>query len=455
MTNPLFPNDPHRPTYHLMPPANWMNDPNGLLLWKGETHVFYQYNPNGAFWGTMHWGHAASKDLVHWTHLPVALAPTPGGPDWDGCFSGCAVDNDGVPTFLYTGVSPEVQCLAVSHDDMITWEKYAGNPVIAAPPDGDVTGFRDPCVWKEGNEWVMLIGSGWKGVGGTALLYTSADLIHWTYQHPLCIGHREETGEMWECPDFFPLGDKHILLVSPVGSNTVLYFVGTYADRKFTPEVSGDCDFGRHFYAAKSLADASGRRLLWGWSWEGRTVEAQKAAGWAGVMSLPRELTLRSDNTLGFAPATELQTLRGAHRHFTGALTEPVQGDSLEILAEIAPGDAEAFGLRLRAAPDGSEQTLLTYDRATQRLGLHREQSSLSPDVNRDGQSGKLALAPDETLQLHVFLDRSIIEVFANGRACLTSRIYPARTDSLSLEIYSYGGNAEVRSLDIWDIRAI
>src|SRR5438270_8146407 len=129
--NPAF--DHQRPKYHFLPAAHWMNDPNGPIFWKGKYHMFYQYNPHGAFWGTMHWGHAVSTDMIHWKHLPVALAPTPGGPDKDGVFSGCTVDNDGVPTIIYTGTKPEVQCIATGNDELTTWKKYKGNPVIAGP----------------------------------------------------------------------------------------------------------------------------------------------------------------------------------------------------------------------------------------------------------------------------------------------------------------------------------
>src|SRR5579871_1584310 len=200
---PNFANDPHRPRYHFMPPANWMNDPNGPIYVDGRYHLFYQHNPRAAawgdydnsvpaappppdvVWGSMHWGHAVSTDLVNWRHLPIALTPTPDGPDKNGCFSGCAVIHEGVPTLLYTGVSPECQCLAVSHDGLLTWQKDARNPVIAGPPAGWTrTDFRDPCVWQEGDEWLMLIGTGIKDVGGAALLYRSDDLIHWRYLHP-------------------------------------------------------------------------------------------------------------------------------------------------------------------------------------------------------------------------------------------------------------------------------
>jgi len=144
---------------------------------------------------------------------------------------------------------PQRQCIATSTDDLLTWEKHAGNPVIVAPPEGlDVTGFRDPCVWREGDTWYALIGSGIQGVGGTALLYKSPDLIHWEYVHPLCVGDHHDTGEMWECPDLFPLGtlnedrnkNKHVLLVSIQPEFLYAhYFIGTYADHKFVPEVHG------------------------------------------------------------------------------------------------------------------------------------------------------------------------------------------------------------------------
>ncbi|MGO8731327.1 MAG: glycoside hydrolase family 32 protein [Terriglobia bacterium] len=463
--------DPQRPQYHLMPPANWMNDPNGAILWKGQCHMFYQYNPNGAFWGTMHWGHAVSPDLVHWKHLPVALAPTPGGPDKDGCFSGCAVVDQGVPTIVYTGVSPQVQCIARSDDGMMTWRKYPGNPVIAAPPQGmEITGFRDPCVWREANEWFLAVGSGVKGQGGMVLLYRSRDLMHWDYLHLLCKGRKDEllpgkdavsTGEMWECPDFFPLADKHALIVSTQGG--VIYSLGAYVNHYFHPEVQGKADLGDSYYAPRSMVDEKGRRILWGWIREGRGDTAQRAAGWSGVMSLPRVLTFGNDGTFGMAPPPEIAALRGRHQRFEGlpiipgsfSLLKSVRGDSLEIQAEFEPGASEAVGLTVRSAPDGKEQTSITYHRASSRLLVERERSSLSPDVDHGSQGGPFVLAEDETLKLHVFLDASVIEIFANDRACLTSRVYPSRSDSLGIGTFARGGNARLKALNIWEMRPI
>jgi len=462
--------DPHRPRYHFLPRAHWMNDPNGPIFWNGEYHMFYQHNPNGAFWGTMHWGHAVSRDLVHWKHLPIALAPTPRGPDKNGVFTGCAVINKGVPTLVYTGVSPEVQCLATSDDAMIEWKKHPQNPVIASPPEGlEVTGFRDPCVWWEDDLWHMVIGSGFKGVGGMALLYTSEDLVKWTYHHPLVVGKMDPqargdnpvaTGEMWECPDFFPLGSKHVLIVSTQG--TTRYFVGTYAERKFHPEREGQIDFGA-YYAPKSMLDANGRRILWGWIQERRGDAAQRRAGWSGVLSLPRVPSLDTDGTLRMDPVPELGALRGRSHRFRDlrvtpiepALLQGVSGDGLEIAAEFAPGDAEEIGLRVRSSPDLSEQTLILYDRKNRHLKVDQEKSSLSPEEVRGVTSGLFELAAGETLKLRVFLDGSVVEVFANGRACLTDRVYPTRADSLSLGLVTRGGSARHLHLDVWQMRAI
>ena len=457
-----FPNDPHRPAFHFLPERNWMNDPNGLIQWRGRFHLFYQHNPNGPHHADMHWGHAVSGDLVHWEHLPIALAPTPGGPDKDGVFSGCAVDHDGVPTLVYTGVRPEVQCIATGSEDMLTWTKHAGNPVIPAPPHGlEVTGFRDPWVWREDGVWYMVVGSGIKGKGGAALLYRSPDLLAWEYVQPILVGDKDETGEMWECPCFFPLGGKHVLLVS--AHRTVLYFIGTYRDHVFTPESQGNTDFGGHFYAAQGLLDDQGRRIMWGWMWEGREDEAQRAAGWAGVQSLPRVVTLRDDGKLGIAPADEFSMLRHKHGHWDDVEVAPgapwtpedALGDCLEIQARLAPPRDGATELRVRRSPDGEEETVVRYDASAKTLSVDRARSSLSDTQSKDVRSAPLTPGPDGTLDLHVFVDRSVIEVFANGHCCLTARVYPTRSEATGVAFTAEGGAAAIRELDVWSLKSI
>ena len=453
----------NRPIYHFAPLANWMNDPNGLIQWQGKYHLFYQHNPNGAYWDQMHWGHASSPDLVHWTHLPIALAPTQGGPDKDGCFSGCAINHNGAPTLVYTGTMPEVQCLATSSDGLLTWVKHPANPVIPTPPEGlQVTGFRDPCVWREGDAWLMALGSGFQDVGGAILLYRSTDLVAWKYLGPLCVGDKAETGHIWECPNFFPLGDKHVLIISPVPLKKAIYFVGSYRDHRFAPELSGDVDAGGHLYAPQVFEDMRGRRILFGWLWEGRSKESQKEAGWAGVMSLPRVLSLNADGSLCCAPAPALQTLRGESSHVQDATARTdsearleMQGDALELDVTIQPGDAMLCGLKVRCSPDGAEQTLIGYDRAQGCLFIDRSRSSLSESANHEIYRSAFILQDGEPLRWRVFLDHSVIEVFANDRACLTSRIYPTRADSLGIALFAQGGEARLETLDTWQMHSM
>jgi beta-fructofuranosidase len=499
--------DRHRPQYHFLPPAYHMNDPHGAIYWKGQYHMFYQNHPDETFQSTTCWGHARSSDLVHWKHLPIALAPTPGGPDQNGCWSGCIVINKGTPTIFYTGVSPGVQagdqeqtigyntCMATSDDEMIRWQKYSGNPVIASPPKGlKLLGFRDTNVWLEDDIWYMLIGSGFPKVGPTALLYRSKDLIRWEYMRPLYVGQLDPlkadtyrlmggpqiSGEMWEFPTFFPLGGKRVLLVSTMGINP--YWVGTYADFEFRPETRGQCTFGT-YYSANTQLDATGRRILWGYIRERRSREAQLAAGWSGVLSLPRVLSLTTDGSLRIEPAPQLQVLRSkrlfrrssAVTPSDPALLEHVRGDCLEISAEFESGSAEECGLRVRCAPDLSEETLIVYNRRTRRLVIDTKKSSLygnscswndCPSEKVDAgsmpvgsmpmlQEAQLDLAERELLQLQVFLDGSVVEVFANKRVCITGRVYPSQIGSLHLGLLAIGGDVKLVSTQIWELQPI
>jgi beta-fructofuranosidase len=446
-----------------------MNDPNGLFQWKGQYHLFYQYNPNGPFHRTIHWGHAVSPDLAHWTHLPAALAPTPGGPDQNGCWSGCMVDNDGTPTMIYTGVQPQAQCLAWSDDDLLTWKKYPGNPVLPAPPPHlDLAGhpwdWRDPWVWRDNGLWYLLVGSGIRNAGGTALLYQSPDLLQWEYLQPILIGNQAELGEVWECPNLFRLGEKHVLLVSVIPEfRHTYYLVGAYADHTFTPETVGKTDFGPYFYAALTMLDDQGRRLMWGWLKEGRADQAQRAAGWAGVMSLPRILSTGPGGILRMAPVPELEALRDRHYAWTDVTLTPdsagllngVPGNCLEIMAEFEPAETGQFGFWTHSAPDKAERTLIAYDFARQCLAVDRSHSSLSTSVDREIQTAPLPLAAGELLSLHIFIDGSVIEVFGGSRVCLTSRVYPTRPDSSGLEPTAFNGCARLKSLDVWTMSSI
>lgn len=476
--------DIHRPLYHFVPPANWMNDPNGFIHWQGRYHLFYQYNPDGAYHNNIHWGHAASHDLVHWEDRPVALAPTPDGPDADGCWSGSAVISNGQPVIFYSGVHPQTVCVAFGSDDLNVWTKHPGNPLIAAPPPeidaGHPADFRDPYVWHDGEWWYMVMGSRHNGVGGVVLLYRSADLMAWEYVRPLLVGDQTAfepfwTGSVWECPNLIPVGGRHVLIVSYQNFDTghLLfpgYYVGHFFDDQFMAGEPKVLEYGGYLYAPQAIVDEKGRSLLLGWLLEGRSKEAQLAAGWSGVMSLPRVLSLGDDGALCMRPVPELRQLRRAHFRAEPGIVRPDQGnmlaetrgDCLEIEALLEPYQATAFGLHLRRSPDGAEKTTLRCDMVAGIVSLDRRRSSLDSDGDTRKQSG-LALAGIENaplenngpVRLHVFLDRSVLEVFVNDRVVLSSRIYPSRPDSLGVELFTEGGMIRVHSLDVWQLASI
>jgi beta-fructofuranosidase len=418
--------DPFRPQFHLLPAANWMNDPCAPRYFRGQYHMFFQYNPGAAVWGDMHWAHAVSPDLIHWKHLPVALSPTPGSYDAFGCFTGSVLPGAAVPTILYTGVtrsSPEtsrgdglreVQCLATSTDpDLRSWTKL-DKPVLESPPPGlQVTGFRDPCPWKDGDTWYLGVGSGFNKVGGAVLLYTSPDGRSWSYLHPLAQGkwngsnksNPVATGEMWECPDFFPLGDKHVLLYSTEGK--VYWEVGRFdkSDLRFHSENKGLLDHGS-YYAMKSMVDAKGRRILWGWVLETRAAAECEAAGWAGAMALPRMLSLGDDNALRMDVPPEFASLRKNTQKLQAAQSLPIENRAAEIVCSFKAGESACgFELRAGATP------LFAIRYAAGAVSVGGNSLPLSPD--QDGVS-----------TVHVWMDGSIIETFVDRKEAMTARCY-------------------------------
>jgi beta-fructofuranosidase len=384
----------------------------------------------------MHWGHAVSSDLAHWQHRPIALTPTPGMADGEHVYSGCAVNDNGTPTLLYTGVAGKSQlpCLATAVDGSLdSWVKYPHNPVIPKPPEGDILGFRDHTVWRELDGWHMGVGCGLRGSGGFVAHYRSENLRHWDYLGPLCSGSLADTGEMWECPDFIQFGDRHVLVISPIPFGKAIYTVGSYSKGEFIPTEWHTLDNGGAFYAPQSMLDMQNRRLMWGWLWETRPEAMFRAAGWAGVMSLPRVLSLGAGGELSQTPVPELSLLRQK------SLLEPVNelhGSFLELKVVFDSQDP-ICGIKVRQSPDELEQTLITYDRIAGNLTIDRRCSSLDDTVVCDIRTTTLVLSPGESLNLHIFLDGSVVEVFANDRAVMATRIYPTRPDSLGVEITS------------------
>ncbi|MEO1440125.1 MAG: glycoside hydrolase family 32 protein [Chloroflexota bacterium] len=447
-----------RPTYHYLPARNWMNDPNGVIQWNGRYHLFYQYNPFGAFHDYMHWGHAVSDDLIHWEELPIAIAPDPGTVDEGGIFSGCIVDHDGTPTAFYTGVNvgatEQRQCMATGDDELITWQKYAANPLIAAPPPhtDQMPDFRDPFVWRDDHTWYMVVGSRIAGVGGAALLYRSQDLQNWTYLHPLMVGDMPRHGAMWECPNFFPLGDKWVLVISlhtGSGTGNVIYFVGDFRDERFYPEYEGMLD-SSVYYAPLTFLDEQNRRIMWGWLRESRSGDDQLAAGWSGVQAIPRVLTLDANNRLLMEPVPELEQIRAAKQHENIVLSDTpldLPGLALDLSFAFRVESDVPCGFDL-TWDDTAERIAVLYDPVLQTINVRHTHAdnTLSPH----GQLHRLV--PEEHLELRILIDNSVLELIANRRTSITHRMYPKQVKNPRIQIHNTDA---VVDFAIWEMRSI
>ncbi|MFK4804574.1 glycoside hydrolase family 32 protein [Microbacterium sp. ZW CA_36] len=466
--------DPHRPAFHFVSPAGWLNDPNGLTQRDGWYHLFYQYNPYAPVHDRIHWGHARSTDLINWEHLPIALEPT-AGPDVDGCWSGVFVDDGGVPTLVYSGRHGEVElpCVATGSDDLVEWTKEPGNPVVAAPPeDLDIVAFRDHCVWREQaadgtGGWRQIVGSGIRGVGGTALLYESDDLRSWRYVSPLLVGDAADrprtasdwTGTMWECVDLFATEGADVLVFSAWDDGVThhpLYWSGRYRGDRFEPRALHRLDLGgRFFYAPQSMRDETGRRLMFGWMQEGRTDAAAVAAGWSGVMSLPRVVTGRPDGSLHQAPAPEVDALR-TELLYEGPAGEVgaagIGGDQLDLELDATLPSGTSIELAVRATVDGAERTVYRLRRVGGEVefSLDRSRSSLDDSVDATPLAGVVGLEGD-TVRLRVVVDHSALEAFANGLP-LAARAYPTRDDALRVCVDVGGAAATLR---VWRMASV
>ena len=425
--------DPMRPQFHLLPAKNWMNDPNGPIFFGGNYHMFFQYNPLAATWGDMSWNHAMSKDMVHWQLQAVAMTPTPGGYDSYGVFSGSALAVGKRVYQVYTGTKQgpkelatiagdannvqESQCLAWSDDPrLIRWTK-ADAPIIPMPPAGmKVMGFRDPSAWKQGDWYYMTVGAGEAKVGGCVLLYRSKAIDRgWEYLHKLTSGEWTgkptqnpcDDGEMWECPDFFSLDGKHVLIYSTMGK---VYWQSGALDEKamvFHPEKTGLLDLDS-FYAPKTQLDAQGRRILWGWIQERRNEDAMRAAGWSGVMSLPRVLTLDADGTLRMTIPEQVQALRGA--------AVPTQESRTGVLRTLRQASGEALCLGKKGE---AFELKLSGDNADL---LHVKYVPETHSLITDGK--QIELQPNDVPKVHLYVDGSVIEVILGERIGYTKRFY-------------------------------
>lgn len=462
-------NSAYRLHYHFMAPVGWINDPNGFVQYNGEYHLFYQHYPYDSKWGPMHWGHAKSDDLIHWKHLPVALAPSEPYDSGDvagyGCFSGSAVVNDGELILAYTGhvdgnQPQQVQCLATSQDG-VHFEKYEHNPVINHFPNDASHDFRDPKVWKHGEQWYMVIGTKKDGKGKAAL-YVSEDLKVWEYKG-IAAESDGNQGDMWECPDLFPLNDRHVLIISPMygkQNEKPLYMIGdmNYKTGIFTQEFSSILDYGYDFYAPQTLIDNQGRRIMIGWMEKWLTKMPSQEHGWAGAMTIPRQLVLES-NIIKQQPVAEITSLRSAYRQWDVSAVEGIQviSDTYESVSEtvieidVNETTAAAFGIQLRCSQDKQERTEIWFDFNNNEITMDRTHSG-------SGEQG-VSIAPlhirNGLIQIRLFMDTTSLELFVNdGEQVITNRIFP-NEQSQRFAIVAKEGKVKLCNFETWKLISI
>ncbi|MBQ2576532.1 MAG: glycoside hydrolase family 32 protein [Lachnospiraceae bacterium] len=445
-----------RPAFHLTPWVGWMNDPNGFSYHDGYYHMFYQYHPFDVRWNTMHWGHAVSRDLLHWEYRPVALAADETY-DEHGCFSGSAVTlDDGRQLLMYTGVHPSAedpkrdaqhQCVAIG--DGVDYEKIPQNPVIRAediPEGDDRIDFRDPKILRfSDGTYVVLTVNLSKDGSGQVLMYRSKDCITWEYWKVLASNHNRY-GKMWECPDFFEIDGMWYLITSPqfmlaegyefISGNGTLWLDGTFDEESGEFTEAGhhrSIDYGIDFYAPQTVLTEDGRRIMIGWmqNWDSTEVRGEEDLPWFGQMTIPRELFVRN-GILCQKPTRELDALRhdpviyekevfSGSREFDG-----IEGQILDLTVELSATDPqqvfEKFSLHF-AEKDG-QYTALDFCPKDELLTIDRRFS----DVRHAGIHQRTALVSGSkagNLKLRLILDRRSVEVFINdGEKVMSAMIF-------------------------------
>jgi len=470
--------DYYRLKYHVLPPVGFLNDPNGFIQINGEYNLFYQFRPfypNEEGRKLTYWGHLKSKDMVNWEEMPLGLAPG----DWydaNGCYSGSAVNNNGVFTLMYTGNVKDkdgnraaYQCIAETADGVV-FKKHANNPVIKSQPEGYTAHFRDPKVWKKDNIWYMVIGTQTVSENGRVLLYRSENLLNWSLVGEVTgsnINGLGDFGYMWECPDLFELGDKDVLVACPQGLeakgdayNNIyqsMYFTGKldYESGSFKHEVYDELDRGFEFYAPQTTLDDKGRRLIIGWM--GLPEEENHPTvgyGWLHCMALPRVLELHGTK-LYQKPIEELQTLRKNEVSFKNVMVknqetqiENISGDVFELIVEAELGDSTEFAIKLRCSEDGNEETVISYNKETGKVAVNRDKSGKNLQGIR-----RCSIGNRSKIKFDIFSDTSSVEVFINdGEEVFSGRIYPDM-NSTGIKFHSVGGNTKIESIQKWDLK--
>lgn len=471
--------DPERPRFHLTGGIGWINDPNGFSVYKGEYHMFFQYHPYDTKWGPMYWGHVKTGDFIHWDRLPVAMAPDTEY-DADGCFSGGAVEMpDGRHLLMYTGVKNETdengktvsfQTQCVAFGDGIHYEKFARNPVISAnqiPDGGSVYDFRDPHVWREGDKYLCVVGNRTADNSGTVLMYESEDAIHWNYVNKVASCHNRY-GTMWECPDFFRLDGKDVLLISPTdmkasglefhpGSGTVC-IIGYYDKQSehLIRENIQAIDYGLDFYAPQTIETIDGRRVMIGWMQNWATCayypEGQK---FMGQMTIARELEIKNGR-LYQNPVKEIESCRKNKLECRNVTVEgntvecdtEIRGRFIDMTVSVKPVESVYRSLCIEVAHSSEYGTRFCFEPDRNLIRIDRTDSGLASDIVNireipvTGGNGEI--------KLRFIMDRYSIELFVNnGEQAASTIIYtPLDADEI---VFSCEGKA-IMSVDKYDL---
>ena len=464
--------EPHRPIYHYINPEHTLNDPNGLCFWQGRWHLFYQaYPPEDP---RQHWGHAISDDLIHWRDLPYAIYPNPER----CCFSGATLVEEDKVIAMYHGTEVG-NMVAVSSDPLLlNWEKVTGQAVISMrSPDGSPLPYRvfDPCIWKKDGVYYSLSGGTLpNGPGGKPIranfLFRSEDLANWEYLHPFVEDDQFTlVGDDGACPYFWQIGDRHIL---PFFSHMSCgqYLLGDYdkGRDKFVVTAAGLFNFGAAgpsgVHAPSATPNGEGGLIVIFNMNPGKPTK-----GWNQIMTLPRCLTLVSEDELGISPTGDIESLRYDHQPISATtlpanqevVLEGIEGNAMELVAEIEPSDAPMVELNVLRSPNREEFTRIAFFknrgfRNNSLITIDSSYSSVLPDVrSRAPETGPVFIEPDESLKLRVFIDKSVVEVFINGKQCVAMRVYPGREDSIGVSLRSQGQDSTLKSLDAWQMQNI
>lgn len=446
-----------RQKFHIQPVTGLLNDPNGFSYFNGEYHLFYQWFPLGPVHGLKYWYHTKSKDLVNWQNVGIGIKPNDYF-DSHGAYSGSAICHDGKLQLMYTGntrdenwVRHPYQCLAVMNENGRI-EKLQ-EPVIKEVPKGYTDHYRDPKVWKENDTFYAVIGAQRENKTGCIVLYSSPDLKNWTFEGEVQT-KLKEFGFMWECPDYFELDGKGVLIFSPQGlepkgdefQNIYQsgYLLGNTLDLKTKVFEHGkfvELDRGFDFYAPQTTIDHKGRRLLVGWMGLPEIEYPTDKDGWAHCLTLPRELTVQNGKLIQ-CPVKELEALRQDSVNVKDILDdekkmyEGFNGTTYELICEFTNMQADEVGIEFRSCKD--EKTVISYNRKEQKVTLDRTHSGEVPA--KEYGTTRTCSVEGDTLKLHLFVDTSSVEIFINdGVEVFTSRIFP-RPESTDIRFFARNG---------------